>query len=207
MEELKREIAELKQEAAIEESKKKKKRGTREKVREDQVIDRHLANDAKKKLNSISCHDSQGMQDKFNTPGQNVGQSKGQPQKGPPAAKRNRPGEYRTDPAGTPQNNYSNLQGPQWGKSKGHQGPQSHSNSVTKKPTGLSNNSKIEFTARRTPPFVPNRPPNTQTTHPNPHTSSHNLTPPPGLDPSYPPARPWEPPHGVWMCCHQTVSA
>ena len=155
MEELKREIAELKHDAAIEESKKKKKRGTREKVREDQVIDRHLANDAKKKLNSISCHDSQGMQDKFNTSGQNVGQSKGQPQKGPTAAKKNRPGEYRTDPAGTPQNNYSNLQGPQWGKPKGHQGPQSYSNSVTKKPTGLSNNSKIEFTARRTPPLRP----------------------------------------------------
>ena len=78
MEELKKENAMLKQEAAIEESKKKKKRGTREKVRDDQVIDRHLANDARKKLNSTSCHDSRGMQDKFNTSGQNVGQSKGQ---------------------------------------------------------------------------------------------------------------------------------
>ena len=69
MEELKRQIAELKQEAAVAESKKKKERGTREKVKEDQVIETHLANDAKKKSNSTSCHDRYGMQDKFNTSG------------------------------------------------------------------------------------------------------------------------------------------
>ena len=151
MEELKRENARLKKEAANEESKKKKKKGTIDKAREDQVIDRHLANDAKKKLISTSCYDSRGMQDKFNTSSQNVGQSKGQSNGGPTDAKRTKPGDFRPDPVGTSKNNYSHLQGPQWGKPKGNQGPQFHSNSVTKKSPGLSNNPKIQITPGRAP--------------------------------------------------------
>ena len=109
------------------------------------MIKDHLANDAKKKaiqekLNSTSYHDRYGVQDQIKTSGQSVGQSKGQSQRGPTQAKRNKFGEYRSNPAGTPQNNYSNVQGPYSGKSKGYQGPQSQSHSVTKKSTGLSNN-------------------------------------------------------------------
>ena len=123
MEELKRENARLKKEAANEESKKKKKKGTIEKAREDQVIDRHLVNDAKKKLISTSCYDSRVMQDNINTSSQNVGQSKGQSNRGPTDAKWTKPGDFRPDPVGTSKNNYSHLQGPQWGKPKGNQGP------------------------------------------------------------------------------------
>ena len=102
MEELRKENARLRKEAANEENKKKKKRGTIEKARDDQVIDRHLVNDAKKKQTSTSCYDSRGMQDKIYTSSQNVGLSKGQSNRGPPDAKRTRAGEFRPDPAGTP---------------------------------------------------------------------------------------------------------
>ena len=141
------------------------------------------------------------MQDQSKTSGQIVSQSKGQSQRGPTPAKRNKSGEYRSNPAGTPQNNYSNVQGPYGGKSKGYQGPPSHSHSVTKKSTGLSNNPKIQITASAAQyplPSDPNRTPHTYTSHPNSHPKPHNFPPPPGFAPysfvSYPPLPSLPPP-------------
>ena len=141
-------------------------------------------------MDRTSYNSHYGMQDQSKTSGQIVSQSKGQSQRGPTPAKRNKSGEYRSNPAGTPQNNYSNVQGPYGGKSKGYQGPPSHSHSVTKKSTGLSNNPKIQITAsapQYPPPSDPNRTPHTYTSHPKPH----NFPPPPGFAPysfvSYPP--------------------
>ena len=112
MEELRRENARLKKQAANEERKKKKDKGIIETAREDQVIDRHLANDAKKKLTSTSYYDSRGMQGNINTSSQNVGQPKGQSSRGPTDAKMTKPEGFRPAPVGTSKNNYSHLQGP-----------------------------------------------------------------------------------------------
>ena len=119
---MKRGNTRLKKKIAEEEIKKKKMKGTLNKARDDQVIDHHLANDARKKMTSKSYNDSRGMQDKNFTYSQNLGQSQGQSNRGQPDAKRTK-GEFRPDPVGTAQNNYSDLQGPQWGKPKGKKGP------------------------------------------------------------------------------------
>ena len=143
-----KQVAELKKKEAIRDHKEKKDKSYREKLREDQVHKDHRAEDAKKKaireqLSRTSYHSQYGMQDQSKTSGQSVSQSNGQSKKGPPPAKRNKFGDNRSNPAGTPQNNYSNVQGPYGGKPYGYPGPPSHS--VTKKSTGLSNHTKVKM--------------------------------------------------------------
>ena len=123
MEELRRENARLKKQAAIDERRKKKDRGIIEKARDIQVIDRHLTGDAEKKLTSTPYRDNRGMQGNINTSSQNVGQPKGQSTRGPTDAKRTKPEGFRPAPVGTSKNNYSHLQGPPRGTQKGYQGP------------------------------------------------------------------------------------
>ena len=101
-------------------------------ARDIEVINRHLAIDAEKKQTSNrydNRYDNRGMQDNSHNSSKNVGLSKSQSSRGPPDAKKTRAGESRPGPAGTPQNNYSHLQGPQWPHYKGNQGPQFHSKS------------------------------------------------------------------------------
>ena len=78
MEEMRRENIRLKKKIAEEELKKKKMKGTLDKVREDQVIDRLSAIDAVKKTTSKSYNNDRGMQDNNFTYSQNQGQSQGQ---------------------------------------------------------------------------------------------------------------------------------
>ena len=97
---MKKENISLKKKIAEEELKKKKMKGTLNKVRDDQVIDCHLATDAIKKTTSKSYNDDRGMQDKNFTYSQNLGQSQGQSNRGKPDRKRTK-GEIRPDPVGT----------------------------------------------------------------------------------------------------------
>ena len=125
------------------------------------------------------------MQDNSQNSSKNVGLSKSQSIKGPPNAKKTRDGESGPGPAGTPQQNYSHLQGPQRQHYKGNQGPQPHSKSVTQKSSGLSKGSNIQITYRPVPLTAPNQIPHTQTTHPSPPTLPPNHQPPPGLNPPH----------------------
>ena len=75
MEEMRQENARLKKALAEEELKKKKMKGTLDKYKEDQVIDRLSAIDAVKKTTSNSCNNDRGMQDNNFTYSQNQGQS------------------------------------------------------------------------------------------------------------------------------------
>ena len=65
MEEMRQENARLKKALAEEELKKKKMKGTLDKFKEDQVIDRLSAIDAVKKTTSNSCNNDRGMQEKI----------------------------------------------------------------------------------------------------------------------------------------------
>ena len=145
MEDMKRQLAEYKRKEANREREEKKAKSAREGIREKQVHKDLKAADAKKKaaieqINRTAYHNQYGVQDKNRFSSQSVGQSNSQSKRGAPPAKRGKFGESRSDPAGTPQNNYSNLQGPYGVKSYGYQGPQSHS--TAKKPSGLANPTK-----------------------------------------------------------------
>ena len=124
------------------------------------------------------------MQDNSQNSSKHVGLSKGQSIKGPPNAKKTRDGESGPSPAGTPQQYYSHLQGPQRQYYKGNQGPQYPPKYVTQKSSGLSKGSNIQITLQQVPLTTPNPFLPTQTTHPSPPTHPPNHRPPPGLNPT-----------------------
>ena len=151
MEDMKRQLAEYKRKEANREREEKKAKSAREGIREKQVHKDLKAADAKKKaaieqINRTAYHNQYGVQDKNRFSSQSVGQSNSQSKRGAPPAKRGKFGESRSDPAGTSQNNYSNLQGPYGGKSYGYPGPPSHSE--VKKSSKLSNHTKVKVSQK-----------------------------------------------------------
>ena len=146
-----KQLAEYKRRDASRELEEKKAKSYREGLREQQVHRDLKAQDAKKKavtdqINRTSYHNQYGVQDKFKTSSQSVSQSNSQSKRGPPPAKRSKFGGSHSDPAGTSQNNYSNLQGPYGGKSYGYPGPPSHSE--VKKSSKLSNHTKVKVSQK-----------------------------------------------------------
>ena len=131
----------------------KKARYSREGIREKKVMRDLKAVDAIKKaasdkLNRTAYHSQYGVQDSNKYSSQSVGQSNSQSKRGPPLAKRSKFGEGRYDPAGTPQNNYSNLQRPYSEKSYGYQGPSPLS--AANKSSGLANPTKGKASKKHT---------------------------------------------------------
>jgi hypothetical protein len=114
---LNRRVAELEKEKAYRESQEKKAKYSREGIREDKVMRDLRAGDTIKKaasdnLNRTAYHSQYGVQDSHRYSSQSVGQSNSQSKRGPTPAKRSMFDKGRSDPAGTPQNNYSNLENP-----------------------------------------------------------------------------------------------
>ena len=113
---MKEENIKLKKAAAKAEIEMKKQKCKIKMARDNEVISHHLAQDAEKERTSNRYNNrdnNRGMQDNSHKSSQGAGLSKGQSGRGPPDAKKTRAGESGPGPAGTPQNNYSNLQGPQ----------------------------------------------------------------------------------------------
>ena len=189
---LKRPVAELEREKAHKENQEKKAKYSREGIREAKVIRDLKAGDAVRKaasenLNRNSSYNQYGVQDSHRSLSQPIGQSNSQ-SKGPPPAKRSKFDKGRSNPAGTPQNNYSHVQGPYGGKSSGYRGPSSLSTTnksgglavtpkgkVSKKPTGQGlgginklDDQNIASAPQYSSPGEPYRPTHTSTPYPKP---------------------------------------
>ena len=118
MEEMKQEIADLKKEKAALKLKERQAKYQREGITNKKVREGLNAIDAKKRdareqLNRTAYHGNYGVQNSNKPSIQSVGQSKLQSKRDVTPKKRSKFGGGRSDPAGTAQNNYSNLQGPQ----------------------------------------------------------------------------------------------
>ena len=197
MEELMQEVAKLRKEKAAKEMEEKRAKGKREGVTDKEVRKEWRAIDVKRnkaraQLNNTSYHAGYGVQDKNKPSIQSVSQSQAQSKRDIPAAKRSKIGEGRSDPAGTAQNNYSNLKGPQGRKSYGYQG--SFFSSAANKPIGLANPMKGKMSNKPTEQGlggfnkhhdrkvanVPRHPPHSESNRP-PRTSTPNPLPTKGL--------------------------